>query len=60
MKEAPPQMLRSMAEEDMTAEAALAVGQAVGKSYRAVCVGSDADPGSGMVKAALVGGLLSA
>ncbi|MCL2032380.1 MAG: phosphomannomutase [Methanomassiliicoccaceae archaeon] len=60
MKNAPALMLRSVTEEDMTAENALRIGQTVGMSCRTVCVGSDAGPSSRMIKNSLISGLLSA
>jgi phosphoglucosamine mutase len=44
----------------MTAENALIIGRMVGRSYKTVCVGSDTNPSSRMVKNSLISGLLSA
>ncbi|MDR1690651.1 MAG: hypothetical protein LBR42_02250 [Candidatus Methanoplasma sp.] len=55
----PALTLRSITEDDMTAEKALKIGQAVGRSYKNVCVGSDANPSSGMIRNSLISGLLS-
>ena len=52
--------LRSITDDDMTAEKALIIGRMVGRSYGTVCVGSDTNPSSGMIKNALISGLLSA
>ncbi|MDR2699180.1 MAG: hypothetical protein LBB30_05860 [Candidatus Methanoplasma sp.] len=60
MKNAHALTLRSITDDDMTAEKALMIGRMVGRSYRTVCIGSDTGPSSGMVKNALISGLLSA
>lgn len=52
--------LRSFSDGDMTSEKALKIGRTIGKSYKTVCVGTDAYPSSPMIKNALVSGLLSA
>jgi phosphoglucosamine mutase len=60
MNSDPSLMLRTIADEDMTAEKALRIGRMIGRSYKSVCVGSDMSPSSGMIKNALISGLLSA
>ncbi|MDR1404436.1 MAG: hypothetical protein LBJ20_02555 [Candidatus Methanoplasma sp.] len=52
--------LRSITDDDMTAEKAVKIGQMVGCSYKTVCVGSDTNPSSMMIKNSLISGLLSA
>jgi len=44
----------------MTTENALKIGQVVGRSYKTVCIGSDTNPSSRMIKNSLISGLLSA
>lgn len=60
MNEVPALTLRSFLDEDITPERALKIGQAVGRSYKNVCVGSDTFPNSPMIKNSLISGLLSA
>jgi phosphoglucosamine mutase len=49
-----------MTADDMTAEKALRIGQMIGSSYKSVCIGSDTNPSSRMIKNSLISGLLSA
>ena len=60
MNNVPALTLRSITDDDMTAEKAVKIGQMVGRSYRAVCIGSDTNPSSRMIKNSLISGLLSA
>jgi len=60
MSNVPPLTLRSITDEDMTTENAISIGQMIGRSYKTVCIGSDTNPSSRMIKNALISGLLSA
>jgi len=60
MTNAPALTMRSITDDDMTAENALRIGQMIGRFYKTVCVGSDTNPSSRMIKNALISGLLSA
>ena len=52
--------LRSITDDDMTTEKALRIGRMIGRSYGTVCVGSDTNPSSRMIRNSLISGLLSA
>ena len=52
--------LRSITDDDMTAEKALKIGRMIGRAYKTVCIGSDTNPSSRTIKNALISGLLSA
>ncbi|MCL1810948.1 MAG: hypothetical protein FWG41_01830 [Methanomassiliicoccaceae archaeon] len=60
MKNIPALTLRSITDDDMTAEKALRIGRMIGRSCKTVCVGSDTNQSSRMIKNALISGLLSA
>jgi len=60
MNNIPALTLRSMTDDDMTAEKATMIGRMVGRSYKTVCIGSDTNPSSRMIKNSLISGLLSA
>ncbi|MCL2509802.1 MAG: phosphomannomutase, partial [Methanomassiliicoccaceae archaeon] len=51
---------RSITDDDMTTEKAIKFGQMIGRSFKTVCIGSDTNPSSRMIKNALISGLLSA
>ena len=51
--------LRSITDDDMTAEKALKIGRMIGRSCDVVCVGSDTNPSSSMIRNSLISGLLS-
>ena len=59
MNDSPSLTLRTVTDDDMTAEKALRIGRIIGRSYRTVCIGSDTNPSSRMVKNSLISGLLS-
>ncbi|AIZ56029.1 putative phosphoglucosamine mutase [Candidatus Methanoplasma termitum] len=52
--------LRSITDDDMTAEKALKIGRMIGRTYKNVCIGSDTNPSSKVIKNSLISGLLSA
>ncbi len=60
MNNVPALTLRSITEGDMTPEKAMRIGRIIGRSYRTVCIGSDTNPSSNMIKNSLISGLLSA
>ena len=60
MNNVPALTLRSITDDDMTAEKAITIGRMIGRSYRTACIGSDTNPSSRMIKNALISGLLSA
>jgi phosphoglucosamine mutase len=60
MNNAPALTLRSITDDDMTVQKALMIGRMIGRSYGAVCIGSDTNPSSRMIKNSLISGLLSA
>ena len=60
MNNVPALTLRSITDDDMTAEKALMIGRMVGRSCKTVCIGSDTNPSSRMIRNSLVSGLLSA
>jgi len=60
MNNIPALTLRSITDDDMTAEKATRIGRMVGRSYKTVCIGSDTNPSSRMIKNSLISGLLSA
>ena len=59
MNNIPALTLRSITDDDMTTEKAIRIGQMISRSYKAVCIGSDTNPSSRMIKNSLVSGLLS-
>lgn len=60
MRDTPALTLRSITEGDMTPEKAMSIGRMIGMSYKTVCIGSDMNPSSKMIKNSLISGLLSA
>ncbi|MDR0309767.1 MAG: phosphomannomutase [Candidatus Methanoplasma sp.] len=59
MTESPSLTIRSLTNGNMTADKALRIGQILGLSHRSVCVGTDTNPSSGMIKNSFISGLLS-
>jgi len=59
MNNVPALTIRSIMDDDMTAEKAIRIGRMIGRSYKTACIGSDTNPSSRMIKNALISGLLS-